>query len=71
MKKTTFFLLLSLFTAGAFASGNFEGNQKKKKKAKTAMKAHVCTNACKSGTHMYLHGEKGHTCGEACMKPKM
>jgi len=71
MKKTAVILLLSLFTAGVFASNNFDGNQKKKKKATTAMKAHVCTAACKDGKHMYAHGEKGHICGAECMKAKM
>ena len=31
-------------------------------------KEHVCTDKCKDGTHMYAHGEKGHTCTEACTK---
>lgn len=71
MKKTTLILLLAACSTGAFAGNNFDGNQKKKKKATTAMKAHVCTPACKDGKHMYAHGEKGHVCGADCMKPKM
>ncbi|MGB5025465.1 MAG: hypothetical protein WBO44_08955 [Saprospiraceae bacterium] len=38
--------------------------------APVAMKDHVCTVACKDGAHVYAHGEKGHTCGEACKKMK-
>jgi|CXWL01.1.fsa_nt_gi hypothetical protein len=30
------------------------------------LKEHVCTEACKEGTHEYSHGENGHTCTEAC-----
>jgi hypothetical protein len=71
MKKTLFILLLAGIATGAFAAGNFDGHQKKKKKASTAMKAHVCTAACKDGKHVYAHGEKGHVCTEACMKAKM
>lgn len=32
----------------------------------TAAVAHVCTDACKDGNHMYAHGDVGHTCTEAC-----
>jgi len=71
MKKTVFILLLAGITTGAFATTNFDGHQKKKKKAATAMKAHVCTAACKNGKHMYAHGEKGHVCTAECMKAKM
>jgi hypothetical protein len=70
MKKTALIILLAAFTTGAFAAGNFDGHQKKKKAA-TAMKAHVCTAACKDGKHVYAHGEKGHVCGAECMKAKM
>ncbi|MBK6699856.1 MAG: hypothetical protein IPG55_08120 [Saprospiraceae bacterium] len=31
---------------------------------------HVCTAACKTGTHIYAHGEKGHACTSACAAPK-
>lgn len=71
MKKTALFILMAAFTTGAFATTNFDGQQKKKKKAPMAMKAHVCTAACKDGKHMYAHTEKGHTCTAACMKAKM
>ena len=71
MKKTAVFILMAALTTGAFATTNFDGHQKKKKKAPMAMKAHVCTAACKDGKHMYAHGEKGHVCGAACMKAKM
>lgn len=72
MKKTLFVLLLASIATGAFAAHNgFDGHQKKKKKGATAMKAHVCTAACKDGNHVYAHGEKGHVCTAACMKAKM
>lgn len=64
-------LLLAAFTTGAFAFSSNADQQKRKKKAKSAMKAHVCTPACKDGKHMYAHGEKGHVCGPECMKAKM
>ncbi len=31
-----------------------------------ALKDHLCTDDCKEGIHVYVHGEKGHTCTEAC-----
>ncbi|MGQ0738449.1 MAG: hypothetical protein ACT4OJ_05260 [Bacteroidota bacterium] len=34
----------------------------------TQLVAHVCTDQCKDGNHLYAHGEEGHTCSEACMK---
>ena len=71
MKKTVLVLLLGLFTAGAFAVNNFDILQKKRKNAKMAMKAHVCTAACKNGMHVYAHSEKGHICGPECIKTKM
>lgn len=71
MKKTALIILLSVFTAGAFAAGNFDNLQRKRKNSKMAMKAHVCTAACKDGKHVYAHGEKGHVCGPECMKAKM
>lgn len=27
---------------------------------------HKCNDKCKSGKHEYLHGEKGHSCTDAC-----
>ena len=29
-------------------------------------KEHVCSAACTAEVHAYAHGEKGHTCAEAC-----
>lgn len=31
-------------------------------------KDHVCSASCNNGQHMLAHGEKGHTCSDACMK---
>ena len=57
-KRGFFTLLLFLFTA---VSVNAQTGKKKEK-----MKKHVCTEACMNGKHMRKHGEKGHTCGDAC-----
>ncbi|MBM3415876.1 MAG: hypothetical protein FJY20_05405 [Bacteroidetes bacterium] len=73
---------LMLVTAAFFAVSC--NNEKKDDKAKTGdpgklentvkeapkatLAAHVCTDACKDGNHVYAHGEEGHTCSEACMK---
>ena len=75
------FALLAVTVALFAASCN---NEKKDDKAKTTdpgkienttketpkatLAAHVCTDACKEGNHVYAHGEEGHTCSEACMK---
>jgi hypothetical protein len=32
------------------------------------LKIHECTEQCKEGKHVYVHGEEGHTCSEECMK---
>lgn len=71
MKKTVLFLLLAAFSTGTFAASHENFQQKRKRKAKSAMKAHVCTAACKDGKHMYAHGEKGHVCGPECKNAKM
>lgn len=39
-----------------------------KKATVAAAKEHSCTAECKGGKHAYAHGEKGHTCGDACKK---
>lgn len=31
-------------------------------------KEHVCTKACVGDKHEFAHGEKGHICGEECMR---
>ena len=31
-------------------------------------KVHSCTENCKDGQHVFVHGEDGHTCSEECMK---
>jgi uncharacterized lipoprotein NlpE involved in copper resistance len=78
MKKM--FALLALAGTLLFVSCN---NEKKDDKSKVAweekigntvkeapatLAAHVCTDACKDGNHLYAHGEEGHTCSEACLK---
>jgi hypothetical protein len=34
----------------------------------TMDKEHACTKACVGDKHVYAHGEKGHVCGEECMR---
>jgi hypothetical protein len=34
----------------------------------TTLRIHACTEQCKDGNHVYVHGEEGHTCSEECMK---
>jgi uncharacterized lipoprotein NlpE involved in copper resistance len=78
MKKM--FALLALAGTLLFVACN---NEKKDDKSKVAgeekientvkeapaiLAAHVCTDACKDGNHLYAHGEEGHTCSEACLK---
>lgn len=29
---------------------------------------HQCTENCKNGQHVFVHGEEGHVCSEECMK---
>ena len=43
--------------------GKIESTVKETPKATLA--AHVCTDQCKEGNHLYAHGEEGHTCGDA------
>lgn len=71
MKKTLMILLVGFIATGAIASTQFDNSHKKKRKAKMALKMHVCTAACTNGKHVYLHGEKGHVCGPECKKTAM
>ena len=74
MKK----LLLSSVVAVTFLLAGAQGTMQdsKSKSAEPAKKEtmkhkkgeHVCTAACKEGHHAYAHGEKGHTCTQACHK---
>ncbi|MEN9684347.1 MAG: hypothetical protein RLZZ28_133 [Bacteroidota bacterium] len=54
-------LMTGFLSTAAFA-------QMDKKNEKTAEKEHKCTKACTKEKHAYVHGEKGHTCGESCKK---
>lgn len=36
---------------------------------KEEMKDHTCSATCTKKAHAYAHGEKGHTCTEACQAP--
>lgn len=48
----------------------YTANAQEPKKEKMAEKKHVCTQSCHdSGKHMYMHGETGHTCTDACKMP--
>lgn len=68
MKKTLLMLALSGTVLFGYAQSDKKEAPRKDKKEMTTKK-HVCTDEChKSGKHVYAHGEKGHTCTEACMK---
>jgi|GEM_PF-987498 len=47
-----------------------ESTVKDASSAATQLVAHVCTDQCKDGNHLYAHGEEGHTCSEACLKDR-
>ena len=65
-------LMLTLaFVLGILTVSNAQSIKEtgKNEKSSMEMKAHVCTDACKEAGHcVYAHGEKGHTCAEACSK---
>lgn len=39
-----------------------------KESTRGEFKVHSCTENCKDGQHVFVHGEDGHTCSEECMK---
>ncbi len=45
----------------SFSRGNRHDHE-----MKMESKPHTCADACKDGSHTYLHGEAGHTCTAAC-----
>ncbi len=63
--KTMKTLAATLLLTGFLATGAFAQQKETKKEA---LKEHKCTKACTKDKHVYAHGEKGHTCGEACKK---
>ena len=63
MKKLLFVMALS-----SLLCHNAQTAPTKKGMPVPELKDHVCIDACKDGTHMYAHGEKGHVCTAACMK---
>ena len=74
MKNLLFLLSLSFFVTANYA----QTAPAKKEMPVTALKDHVCTDVCKTGTHMFAHGEtdeckkvekmplKNHACTGAC-----
>jgi hypothetical protein len=70
MKK----ILLMMAFGGIMLSVSAQGAKKDapKSETKTTLKDHVCTPNCNKakGTHIYVHGEKGHVCGDACQVTK-
>jgi hypothetical protein len=52
--------LLLTFAIGSFASSTSDMGKRKKK--------HKCNTECTNEKHNYKHGEKKHTCGDACKK---
>jgi len=72
IRQVFFFIFLAGFSISALGQtapvkNKMETNANSKMNEQ-AMKKHVCTDACKKGSHVYLHGEKGHKCTEACGK---
>lgn len=65
MKTVKTFASILLMT-GFLSTATFA--QTDKKMEKMAEKEHKCTKACTKEKHAYAHGEKGHTCGDACKK---
>ncbi len=71
-KSISLLILLNGFSIAGFAQTT---NAKKKMKTGTGvtmtsvpLKEHVCTDVCHTGPHVYMHGEKGHSCTTACKK---
>lgn len=66
MKKLIFTLAIII----GISTANAQTTPGKEKSGKSAMalKEHVCSAACVNGNHVYLHGEKGHTCTASCKK---
>lgn len=65
-------LLATFVTANAYTTGQQEKQNKKAgtKKEMKKGKEHVCNSTCTKESHALKHGEKGHTCTEACHKKK-
>ncbi len=74
MKKLLVATALLAIIAGANAHSIGQQHQENKKgKAKKEMKKgkeHTCNSSCTKEAHAFKHGEKGHTCTEACHKKK-
>jgi hypothetical protein len=72
LRQVFFFIFLAGVSMPAFAQTATVKNKMEmnanSKMDEQAMKKHVCTDACKKGSHVYLHGEKGHKCTDACRK---
>ena len=66
MKK----VMLMIAMAGIMFSANAQEDKKMDTKKEAKMKENVCTKACTKDKHAYAHGEKGHTCTDACKKMK-
>ncbi len=64
-------VIAAMLTAGA--QNNMQQTNSKKampKKEAAKGKEHVCNSSCTKQAHAYMHGEKGHTCTDACHKKK-
>ncbi|MVT12155.1 hypothetical protein [Chitinophaga tropicalis] len=61
--------ILATFSLATQAQDKKKEQPKAKTEKKMKLKDHVCTQTCHdSGKHVYAHGEKGHTCTDACKK---
>ena len=60
--------MLMMAMAGIMFAANAQADKKEAPKKDMKMKEHVCTKECTKDKHAYAHGEKGHTCTDACKK---
>jgi hypothetical protein len=79
MRKIFVIIVIAAFTIGLNAQEKkacHADSAKAKKetadtcKMKKELKEHKCTSECKDGKHVYVCGEKGHVCSDACKKAK-
>ncbi len=60
--------MLMMVMAGIMVAAQAQTDKKEAPKKEMKMKEHVCTKACTKEHHAYAHGEKGHSCTDACKK---
>lgn len=66
MKNLIFAIALFIGLTGTI-NAQTSSQEEQKEKAKTELRDHTCTDACKTaGECVIAHGEKGHTCDATC-----